>query len=951
MMKDIQILKDKFLYYHSMRLLFQYPDRFMDFCRKAGLGFSLSQQTYSDMFYGTDADIYIPLWASVAKTGQDVLINSVTLDVIKFYKAYGYEPVHMDGNPADFVGEQFRFLEYLTACALNGSMDPDAAADAVTKLEDSFLVDTVHMIASAIEKQFPPETDGINDLLALLQDIRADASISQGDLRSSLRNCSDVIDIKSADSFSWKKKPPVPVEAPRVISFASGSDCGSKCKMLATVCEGCLLAIEPDTDGTPIRFTGCPRGQAYGQTFLTSRRLRFPMERISQRGDGKFRRISWQEAVEKIVDATVSARRKYGPGSRFVINASGVSSAVRGDRFMKNLLALDGGYLDFYNYYSAACAVYIMPYIYGKVLAGNHESTYIDSKLIIMWGVNPADCHYGLGAKDAFMKAKENGAKIVVIDPRMSDTALTMADRWIPIRPSSDTAMADAMAYVIWKENLQDQEFMDRFCIGFDEDHMPDGVPYGESYHSYVFGIKDGIEKTPEWAQNICGVPASVIRSLAVEYATTKPAALFPGYAVQRTMTGEQACRAFIALACMTGNVGKRGGSTGVTFLKDGHESPSMALLPDPYPGKIPVFHWTRAIDRPESIEPVYTGLRGTDRLQSGIKVLYSLASGTVINQHSNINDTRRILQDPGKLETLIVSDLFMTPSARFADILLPGVSFFECDNIPGTWGSDDYLLYNNHITSPLFSGRFEYYWIREAAEKMGLGEKFDMGHDSLESWLRHVYDQCRETERELPDYDTFKAASFFVYSSHKPLVAFEDNIKNGVPFSTPSGKIEIFSKTLYDMGRPDDIPGIPRYVRCSEGPEDPLRKKYPLQLIAYHTKRRCHSQHEINALLQELDPTALWINPEDASARGICDGDLVEAFNDRGVMRITAKVTERIMPGVIAVSEGGWYKAAPDGADMGGCINVLTSTEKATPLANGNPQHTNLADVRKAAR
>ena len=109
--------------------------------------------------------------------------------------------------------------------------------------------------------------------------------------------------------------------------------------------------------------------------------------------------------------------------------------------------------------------------------------------------------------------------------------------------------MADAMAYVIFKEGLQDQDFMDKYCIGFDEDHMPEGIPYGESYRSYLFGVKDGVEKTPQWAEQICGVPAETIRELAIEYATVKPAALLPGYSVQRTLTGEQACRGFIALA------------------------------------------------------------------------------------------------------------------------------------------------------------------------------------------------------------------------------------------------------------------------------------------------------------------------------------------------------------------------------------------------------------------
>ena len=194
---------------------------------------------------------------------------------------------------------------------------------------------------------------------------------------------------------------------------------------------------------------------------------------------------------------------------------------------------------------------------------------------------------------------------------------------------------------------------------------------------------------------------------------------------------------------------------------------------------------------------------------------------------------------------------------------------------------------------------------------------------------------------------ETFKERSYYIFKERKPIVNFQDNIQKGVPFNTPSGKIEIFSKTLYDLGRPEDIPGTPRHIYCAEGPEDKLIEKYPLQLIAYHTKRRCHSQGDGTTILEELDPTALWINPEDAVARGISDGDTVEVFNDRGVMRIPAKVTTRIVKGVIAVSEGGWYKSSKDGADLGGSINVLTMSDKATPLANGNPQHTNLADVR----
>ena len=178
--------------------------------------------------------------------------------------------------------------------------------------------------------------------------------------------------------------------------------------------------------------------------------------------------------------------------------------------------------------------------------------------------------------------------------------------------------------------------------------------------------------------------------------------------------------------------------------------------------------------------------------------------------------------------------------------------------------------------------------------------------------------------------------------------VPFTRQIRDGVPFPTPSGKIEIFSKTLYDMHKAD-IGGIPKWFDGPEGPTDYAGlNKYPLQLIGYHTKRRCHSIHDQNQWLEELDPPALWIHPKDAATRGIEDGDMIEVFNDRGTVRIPAFVTDRIVRGAVAMSQGGWYTPDKDGVDTRGSINVLTYTYKASPVAKGNPQHTNLVDVRR---
>ena len=917
--------------WHLLRVFFEDLEQWRALCSELEMPTALTQEQYDSLFKGTNADLYIPLWASACIGEEDILLNGVTLEVIKFYKCWGYQWVDMDGNPPDFIGQQCRFLEYLWAAGDSGCRE---AGEAFLR---KFFLDTAHRVRLELEKT--ELWDAVRGEMELLD------AAAAGDFRRLPQVPAAVYE--RFDSWGWTRRPEIPLEPERITSHASFCDCGNKCKMLARVQEGCVLSIFPDRNVPEKDFAGCARGRAYRQTFLTSRRLRYPMRRVGERGSGQFRRISWEEAAKLVAEGIRSSGERYGPESRFVTSASGVSALVRGDRFVKHLLSLEGGYLDYYNTYSVGCAQQTLPYIYGTNVCGSTERDLLNSKLILFWGHNPANTLWGDSQLGILVEARNRGIPVVVIDPRRSSTAKLFADWWIPIRPGTDGALADAMAYEIWSRNLQDQAFMDTFCLGFDEAHMPQGVPAGESYHSYLFGEKDGICKTPEWAEEITGISAEVIRKLAVTYAAAKPACLMPGLGPQRGMNGEQNCRSCAMLACLTGNVGVSGGGSGAYASRPGHAAPSFHPKENPYPGSIATFQWTRAIDAPETLDAA-KGLRGVDRLRCGVKVVFNLASGILFNQHSNINDTIRILKDPDKVDFLVVSDLFMTPGARYADLLLPGVSFFETENVVPPWSDADYLLFNQQAIQPLFGCRFEYEWVREAASDLGHDEDFTLGRQSISQWIAQLYEEGRQAEPELPDYETFRERACYVYRNNPYVVAFQENVEQGVPFQTPSGKIEIFSKRLYDMGRPDEIPGIPRYTPCIEGVSDPLRKRYPLQLIGYHTKRRCHSIHDQNRLLESLDPPAVWIHPEDAEQRGISNGELVEIFNDRGTVRIPAKVTEDIAPGVVAMSEGGWYTPDKRGVDTRGSINVLTMSHRATPLTNGNPQHTNLVEIRR---
>ena len=905
---------------------------------------------YDFLFRGCDADFSPPLWASVCRE-ERVLCNQTTLDVIKAYYRNGYMPVRMEGNPPDYIGEQFRYLYYLETAG---------EKDSLTAFTDTYTLDNQKQLLQALKKRgtFDPFI-GISQYLLEVLAGRRTASLAAfadrfgirdrlADLWSILKPYAEEFAEVSEDGIRDEIIP----EEVKVTRSGGINNCGGKCVITPHVQEGCILRIESDTSSNDPQIRACVRGRGYRKTFLSMDRLRYPMKRIGERGSGKFRRISWEQAVQEISSEWKRIRDTYGPGSRYVNYATGVTGLMRPTVLAKRLLAADGGYLNSYGSYSSACASYISPYIFGDMFFGNSPEDMLNTNLIIFWGDNSTETIFGSERNYYLSRIKEKNIPVIAIDPRFSQTAIAYADEWIPVRPSTDAALADAMAYTIFQEGLQDQAYMDQYCIGFDEKHMPEGIPANESYHSFLFGLKDGIERTPEWAEAITGVPAEKIRELARKLAGAKPACIISGYGIQRTGNGEQATKAIATLAAMTGNVGISGGNAGGCGMTREHQGPALALPPidNPYKGSISIFLWTKAIEHGEKMTAREDRVHGVDRLDSKLRMMLNLAGNTLINQHSDINDTMRILKQDDLCQLIVCSDIFMTPSARFGDYVLPAPSVFETNNITAPWRGGNYLIRNNKVIEPLFGTRFEWEWLEEISRELGLYEEFTGGHPDLDYWLEESYHALRKKEPELPEYRVFCEEGGWQYRNRKVYIAFEDQIKDPIkhPFKTPSGKIEIFSKTLYDM-QLENVPAVSGYFPCPEGPEDPLRERFPLQLIGWHTRRRTHSMHDNNEWQDEIEMPGLWINPADAEPRGIRNGDEVRIYNDRGTVIIPAVVTERIMPGVTAMSQGGWFKPDKNGADRRGSINVLTDAAHPTPLAKGNPQHTNLVQVEKA--
>lgn len=737
-------------------------------------------------------------------------------------------------------------------------------------------------------------------------------------------------------------------------------NCGGRCLLRVYVRDGVIVRI--DTDDRPgdtvadPQLRACVRGRAYRRRQYHRDRLRFPMKRVGKRGEGKFERITWDEALDRIASEFERIKRAYGNQAFYVPYGTGSYNQINGRQTAQRLMNLYGGSLGFYNSYSWAAISAATPYVYGTGVTGNQRQDWLNSKYILMWGWNPAEMRDGTNTEFFVQKAREKGARVVCIDPRMTLSAVSLADEWIPIRPGTDAAMMSAMAWVMVDENLHDAEFIKTHCVGFDGTQMPPGAEGAESYKDYLLGTRDGTPKTPEWAEAVTGVPRETIARIAREYATMKPGVLYQGYGMQRRAYGEQPVRAGCVLAAITGNVGVPGGWASGIALQAPDGGPFWLVFPtgpNPVKALIPSFLWTEAVLRGKQMGPA-DGVRGAERLDTDIKCIWAVACNALINQHSNINRTAGILADEKKVEFLLVQDNFLTPTGRFADILLPVCTQFETWGLEDGWKYGDEVILMPKVVEPPFETKSDYRICAEIAARLGFEQAYTEGRTERD-WVAWSLDRYRRTRFPgVPTLDEFERSNAGVYSVPvtEPAVAFADFRRDPAkhPLPTPSGKIEIFSKALHDMNNPAEIPAVPKYIQEWESPFGPEAAKYPLSAIGHHYLSRVHSTMEGVDWLEEAFPQRLFINPLDAEPRKLANGDLVKVWNDRGACVVPCRLTRRIMPGVVALPQGAWWTPDKNGVDRRGSVNVLTS-ERWTPLAFGNAQHTIMVQVERAEK
>ncbi|ARC92627.1 trimethylamine-N-oxide reductase TorA [Vibrio coralliilyticus] len=760
----------------------------------------------------------------------------------------------------------------------------------------------------------------------------------------------------------------------------SGSHWGA---FRAHIYAGKVQEIKPlETDTNPTDMINGIKGVIYNPS-----RVRYPMVRLDwlkkhkysaeTRGDNRFIRVTWDEALDLFYRELERIQKDYGP---WALHAGQTGWRQTGQfhsctSHMQRAVGMHGNFITKVGDYSTGAGQTILPYVLGSTevyAQGTSWSEILEnSDNIILWANDPVknlQVGWNCETHQSFPyleQLKEKVAKgeinVLSVDPVKNKTQRFLQNDHLYINPMTDVAFMLAVAHVLYNEKLHDQKFIDTYCLGFDE------------FIKYVQGeTKDKLEKTPEWAAEICGVSADKIREFARMLVNGRTQILM-GWCIQRQEHGEQPYWAAAVVAAMVGQIGLPGGGisyghhySGIGVPSTGFAAPGgfprnldQGMKPkwdnndyNGYSKTIPVARWIDCL-----LEP------GKEIRYNGSKVKlpgYKMMVISGNNPWHHHQDRNRMKKAFKQLQTVVTVEFAWTATCRFSDIVLPACTQFERNDIDvhGSYSGKG-LIAMHRLVDPLFQSKTDFEIFTELSRRFGRHNEYTRGMDEMQ-WVRSLYDDCRAANKgkfDMPSFDDFWEQSVLDFGEGKPWVRHADFREDPEinALGTPSGFIEITSRKIGRYG----------YEHCQEHPMwfektershgGPGSDKFPFWLQSCHPDKRLHSQmcesEEFRATYAVQGREPVYINPQDAKEKGIKDGDLVRVFNDRGQLLAGAVLMDSYARGVIRIEEGAWYGPLneKEGAICTyGDPNTLTMDIGSSELAQATSANTCIVDFEK---
>ena len=776
-------------------------------------------------------------------------------------------------------------------------------------------------------------------------------------------------------------------------SAACWHNCGGRCVNKVLVQDGVVVRqktddTHPDDDPDFPQQRACARGHSQRHQVFGADRLRYPMKRKSWQPGGKeinghlrgideWERISWDEAIDIAVSEIKRIREAYGPEAVFSPSGKEIQRA----------LALSGGFTPRWGQYSWGGWTETYAFVAGddsgepnspnifeqrpssaKNYSGHERTGANDgndrirlrkSELIVLWGCNPAVSGGGNPPYN-YLQAKKAGAKFICVDPIYSDSARIFDAQWIPCRPSTDITLIFGMMYTMLDEGLHKQEYLDKYCIGFDAEHMPEGADPQDNFKDYLLGTYDGTPKTPEWASEICGVEPDVIREFARQYATAKSCAIVSGGAPARTNCGEDYAHAILTLAMMSGNMGNPAGGVAPTMHKySGNGGPRLVECGTDGIGR----KMDNACKTRLNNGNMWRAILDGEYLDNGetkpitVKAIIHGGDGATLSQ--NLGSGGMGIEAHRAVEFVMAQYYDLTTDAKYSDLVLPVTTKWEQDG-GVDYGNREIAIVYSRICEPLYEAKDDFWIARQIGKGLGANEEevepksmaqrfFDSvagtkvctddgtKYEPLVTITQEKIDELGvqgEPQTGRVEYDQFLADGVYQFPRKEndkfEFTAFEDHIADpdAHPLNTKSGKFEIYCESLAEK-----IEGIgfstkhahPYYEPPVEGYEAGIADGYPFQLANFHYQRRAHSNLDNVPWLRRAFAQEFWMNASDAAELGIADGDIAKVTSRHGTVLRPVYATERMRPGACLLGEGAWMEFDEDGNDRAGATNTLT--------------------------